>query len=145
MEKYNWSDLFVGLNIEFEQLVTQEHMNLFKELSGDINPLHIDNDFALSQGFNSPVVYGMLTSSFYSKLVGVYLPGAYCLLQGINISFSLPVYVGDTLTVFGEVSYLNEAYRQIEVKASIKNLKGNIVSKAKVKVGMLEPKTGDFI
>ena len=79
----------------------------------------------------------MLTSSFYSTLVGVYLPGKSCLLQGIDIQFSKPVYVGDNLTISGEVVYINEAFRQIEIKGKIVNQHNQKVSKATIKVGIV--------
>ena len=63
----------------------------------------------------------MLTSSFFSTLVGVYLPGKYCILQGVDIQFSKPVYIDDILTITGKVSYINEAYKQLEIKAVIIN------------------------
>ena len=80
----------------------------------------------------------MLTSSFYSTLVGVYLPGKYCILQGINIQFSHPVYVDDILTITGKVSHINEAYKQLEIKAIIMNQKNIKVSKATIKVGVID-------
>ena len=80
----------------------------------------------------------MLTSSFFSTLVGVYLPGKYCLLQGIDIQFSKPVYIDDILTITGKVSYINEAYKQIEIKAIIINQDNEKVSKATIKVGVMD-------
>ena len=103
-----------------------------------MNPLHTDSEYAKSKGFVDRVVYGMLTSSFYSTLVGVYLPGEYCILQGIEIQFSKPVYVDDTLKISGKVSYINEAYKQIEIKAVVTNQAGKKVSKATIKVGVMD-------
>ena len=84
------------------------------------------------------VVYGLLTSSFYSTLVGVHLPGKHCILQGIDIQFSKPVYIDDILKISGKVSYINEAYKQIEVKAVITNQENKKVSKATIKVGVMD-------
>ena len=88
MKKYNFEDLYIGLKEEFEVIVTEEKMKQFEKLSGDINPLHLNEEYAKSKNMDGRVVYGMLTSSFYSTLVGVYLPGEKCLLQGIDISFN---------------------------------------------------------
>ena len=68
----------------------------------------------------------------------MYLPGKYCLLHGINISFISPVYAGDMLTISGEISYLNEAYKQVEIKANIRNKNNKKISKAKIKLGIME-------
>jgi 3-hydroxybutyryl-CoA dehydratase len=85
------------------------------------------------------VVYGFLTSSFYSTLVGVYLPGKYALLQEVKkISFEKPVYIDDELTIHGIISFMNEAYKVIEIKAMIKNQNSEIISRAKINVGLLD-------
>jgi len=113
-------------------------MDKFLDISNDINPLHVDSNYAKKKGFPGRVVYGLLTSSFYSTLVGVHLPGKHCILQGIDIQFSKPVYIGDTLKISGKVSYINEAYKQIEIRAFITNQNNEKVSKATIKTGVLD-------
>jgi 3-hydroxybutyryl-CoA dehydratase len=138
MNEYLFEDIEVGSKESFTAYVTEEMMSSFAEVSGDYNPLHIDEVFAKENGFNSKVVFGMLTSSLYSRLVGMNLPGKHALLQGIELSFRKPVYVGDCLKVTGEVVYKNDAYKQLEIKAMIENQEEVIVSKAKIKVGVSE-------
>ena len=82
MNEYRWEELALGLKHEFEATFTEEMARSFAEISGDVNPLHVDRDYAVSAGFSGLVLFGMMTSSLYSKLVGVYLPGKYALLQG---------------------------------------------------------------
>ena len=108
MNEYRFEDLYIGQEEVFSVTVTEEMMKMFLELSGDTNPLHNDKEFALSQGYQDKVVYGLLTTSLISKLVGVLLPGKYCLLQGIEVKYSKPVYVGDVLFVKGTVDELHE-------------------------------------
>ena len=136
MNEYQWSDLRVGMQEEFKVSVTQEAMDAFVELSRDSNPLHTDPAYAARAGFKGGVVFGLLTSSFYSRLVGVYLPGKHALLQGIDIDFVSPVYVGDTLLVLGEIIFLSDACRRAEIKARICKQGGQVVSKATIRVGM---------
>lgn len=138
MNTYKFEDIKIGLEESFSIQVDSKKLDKFLEISGDINPLHIDSEYSKSKGFVDRVVYGMLTSSFYSTLVGVYLPGKYCILQGIDIQFSKPVYVNDNLKISGKVSYINEAYKQIEIKATIINQENKKVSKATIKVGVLD-------
>jgi len=121
----------------FDEIVTQRKMNLFRELSNDTNPLHCDANYARDNNFKDVLVYGMLTSSFYSKLAGVYLPGKHCILQGIKIKFKNPVFVGDPLRIMGEIIYLQEAYKQVEIKASIVNIDNKVCSKATINAGLL--------
>ena len=137
MNQYLLSHIKLGLKHSFKVEITEKSMVLFLELSGDNNPMHCDADYAKNRGMNDRVVYGMLTSSFYSTLVGVYLPGKYALLHSIEIQFSKPVFIGDTLTVEGEVIAINELFNRIEVKAYILNQNAEKISRAKIKIGLV--------
>ena len=78
----------------------------------------------------------MLTSTLYSQFVGVYLPGKYALLQGIDIDFHTPCFAGERLRIQGEIVYLNDAYKRMEIKASIRNDDRKLVSRATIRVGL---------
>ncbi|MBR4470674.1 MAG: hypothetical protein IKS54_05090 [Erysipelotrichaceae bacterium] len=138
MNEYRFEDLKVGKEEYFTVTVTEGMMEQFLDLSGDTNPLHNDKEFALSQGYQDKVVYGLLTTSFISKLVGVLLPGKYCLLQGIDVKYSRPVYVGDILIVKGIVDELHESVQRCTIKVEIQNQDEKKVVKGKVEVGFLK-------
>jgi len=138
MNDYRWQDLSVGLAAGFDVLVTAEMLDNFAALSGDRNPLHMDAAFAEAEGFPGRVVFGMLTASFYSRLVGVHLPGKRALLHGIDVEFKRPAHIGDRLSVCGEISHLSDACRRIEIRARIVNQNGNTISKAMIRVGLNE-------
>ena len=122
---------------EFKAEVTESMMKEFLDICGDVNPMHVDREFAKGNGFKDRIVYGMLTSTFYSTLAVVYLPGKYCLLQGVDSEFHNPVFIGDQLTISGYVKEKNDSVRQVIVKADIKNQDGKKVSKATIKLGCL--------
>jgi 3-hydroxybutyryl-CoA dehydratase len=136
MNEYRWEELTVGLAHDFEATFTEEMAQDFARISGDVNPLHVDREYAVSAGFPSPVLFGMLTSSLYSKLVGVYLPGKYALLEGIDLDFNAPVFAGEKLLVHGEIVFKSESYRRMEIKANIRKEDRKLVSKALIRVGM---------
>lgn len=138
MNSYKFSDIQIGLGESFEINIDEAKMDKFLSISNDNNPLHTDREYAKNKGFKGRVVYGLLTSSFYSTLVGVYLPGEYCILHGIDIQFSKPVYVDDCLRVSGKVAYINEAYKQVEIKAQIINQHNEKISKSTIKVGIID-------
>ncbi len=138
MNSYRFEDLYEGLEVSFEENITKEMMDVFGQISGDVNPLHMDEIFARSQGYKGRVVYGMLTSSLLSQLVGVHLPGKYCLLQGLELKYLNPVYAGDTLTVKGTVDELHPSVKMAVIKALITNQDGVKVVKGKIKVGFLQ-------
>jgi acyl dehydratase len=76
-----------------EVKVTEAMLNAFKDLSGDEDPLHVDAAFARAREFKDRLAYGiMLTASFFSTLVGIYLPGERALLQAVDASFGGPVF-----------------------------------------------------
>ncbi len=138
MNKYNFSDIKVGMSESFKVTVTREMQNNFTKLSGDVNPMHINADYAKQNGYNDVLVYGMLTASLYSTFAGVYLPGEKCLLHECSVQFPRPVYIGDELTVTGKVSEIDKRFRRVTVKACIINQNGEKVSRAKLLIGVRE-------
>lgn len=134
MNDYNFEEIEIGLSFEFCKTITVEMMDAFFDISDDSNPLHCDDCFAKEKGFSGRVVYGMLTSSLYSTLVGVYLPGKHCLLRSVFTKLLSPVYIGDVLTVNGVVNEKHIEYRLLSIKADIKNQDGIRVSKAMIQV-----------
>ena len=136
MKYYKYEELYTGQTESFTTVITGDMMIAFHGICKDENPMHMDEAYAKERGFDAKVVYGMLTSSFYSTLCGVYLPGERCLLHEISIKFIKPVYTGDTLKVIGEVVGMTDAYRRIEIKAKIYNQKNQMVSSANIKAGV---------
>ena len=135
MNRYTFSDLQIGMTESFSVTVTKEHMDAFRTITGDVNPLHADSSYAKERGFDGQVCFGMLTASFLSTLAGVYLPGEHCLIHSVESKFTGPVLEGDTLQVIGEVSELHESVQQAVLKVRILNARGEKVLKGKMKVG----------
>ncbi len=138
MNYYHYEDLYIGQKEEFSVIISEEMLKYFEIISGDSNLLHKDDEFAKAHGYQQKLVYGMLTSSFLSTLGGVYLPGAYCLIQSVEVKFTLPVFIGDKLLVSGTVTELNESVRQIVLKVTITNQDSQKVLRGKMKIGLLE-------
>lgn len=138
MNAFCYEELQVGLAQEFEVKITQNMMEQFRSITGDINPLHNDKEFAKGKGYNGVVVFGMLVSSFYSTLAGVYLPGERSLIQSIDIKMVKPVFVEDTLIIRGEVQERHDAFKMIRLKCQITNQLGKKVSKAVMQIGIID-------
>ena len=133
---YTLAELQTGMEASFTAAVTEEKVRKFLEVSGDTNPLHMDDEYARAKGHPGRVVYGMLTASLYSTLAGVYLPGEHCFLWEVDSKFTGPVYIGDVLTVSGKVTEVNERFRFIKIKARIDNQNGQTVSRAVITTGV---------
>ena len=136
MNKYTFQDIELGHKESFEVCVTPEDMEYFRRMTGDENPLHNSRKFSVKQGFTDCVVYGMLTASYLSTLAGVYLPGESSLIQGLDINFVKPVFVGDRLRITGEVTEKNELFQMIKVKVTITNAKNEKVIRGKMQIGV---------
>lgn len=141
MKEYTFDQLEIGQTATFSRRITVEMENAFREISGDENPLHCDDDFAqnASDGkFSRHVAFGMLTASMYSTMAGMHLPGKYSLIHSLdNISFQQPVFAGDELTVTGKVVDKDENLHLLRLKVVIKNQAQKVVSKAVMKVVVL--------
>lgn len=138
MNSYSYEELLPGMKESFQAEVREETLSAFNKITGDINPLHNDEDYAKQKGHPGRVVYGMLTASYLSTLAGVYLPGKNSLIHTVEIKLERPVYIGDVLTVEGEVVEKNDTFRFVVIKAIIKNQNGKKVLKAKLQVGVEE-------
>jgi len=137
INQFKFEELKINQIERFQVNINDGMINDFRKISGDVNPLHSDQSFAISKGYKDKVVFGMLTSSFYSKLVGVFLPGKFALLNSINIDFLKTVYANDLLTIEGEIIELDDRFKSIIIKSKI--LRNNeLVSRAKIRVSMHE-------
>ena len=88
---YGYGEIREGQTECFRVEVTAEKMELFEAITGDQNPLHLDDGFARQMGYDGRVAYGMLTASFYSTLAGMYLPGRWSLIHSVEAKFLRPV------------------------------------------------------
>ena len=141
MNEYKMKDIEIGMEASFTKTMTTEMEDAFRQISGDDNPLHRDDQFAEEIGggkFRSHASFGMLTASLYSTIAGMYLPGKYSLIHSFDeLSFLKPVFAGDVLTVTGTVVDKNEDLKLIMLKAVIRNQENKTVSRAKMKVLVL--------
>ena len=138
MNNYKLKDLSIGMCESFQVEITQEKMDLFYKLTNDNSPIHMDNDYAKNRGFDSKVCYGMLQASFFSTLAGVYMPGENCVLHQVDAKFTKPVYIGDVLTIKGEIIEINETFNVITIKGFITNQNGKKVCRATIQAGVVK-------
>ncbi|MCR5416406.1 MAG: MaoC family dehydratase [Pseudobutyrivibrio sp.] len=134
MNNYTFDELKVGMTESFDVTITAEMLDAFKGITGDVNPLHNDEKFAESKGHPGRVAYGMLTASFLSTLAGVYIPGERSLIQQVETKFASPVYIGDALTVKGEIVELIDSVQRLTLKVTITNQNGKKVLRGKMEI-----------
>ncbi|MCR5774327.1 MAG: MaoC family dehydratase [Lachnospiraceae bacterium] len=134
MNDYTFDEISIGQKESFESTVTEEMLDAFRKLTGDVNPLHASEAYAKEHGYDGRVAYGMLTASFMSALAGVYMPGERSLIKETSIKFVKPVYPGDTVFVEGEVVDKNDTFNMIVLKVTMKNQRGEKVLRGKMDI-----------
>ncbi len=115
---YKFEDLSVGMTHQTEHVITEKDIDLFAEVSGDRNPLHMDEEFAKNTSFGQRIAHGALTASYISGILGNDLPGPGSIFVGLNMRFRRPVYIGSHVTVKVEVTEMKERGNRVTLKVS---------------------------
>jgi 3-hydroxybutyryl-CoA dehydratase len=132
-------ELEIGREYSFEVEIGDGDVDGFAALSGDRSPVHMDDDFARSRGFERRVVHGAYLVGLASRLLGMHLPGRNCLLHQVQLSFVAPTYVGARVRVTGVVDQVSAAVRSAIVKISIANTAtGGVLARGKASIGFTE-------
>ena len=127
-------DIPIGYARKFNIVLSESLLLTFSGLSGDQNPLHVDKEYAEKTVFKRRVIPGMLMASFFSKLVGMYIPGKRALYVGQTLKFINPSYIDDEITVEGKVISKSKATRLITMQTTITNSKGQCLVEGEAKV-----------
>ena len=127
LSEYIFDEIEIGLTKQFQITITESMIDDFAKSSGDYNPLHMDKKFAQSRDFTNRVCHGMLLSSLFSRLVGMYIPGKYGLYFSQTLNFVNPSIVNDTVTITGKVISKSESTKIIKLKTTIKNSSHDLV------------------
>jgi acyl dehydratase len=96
-------DIEVGQTATRSLTLTQKHVDMYAEMTGDYNPLHFDADFAGKTKFGGLIVQGGLTTGILNALVAMDMPGPGTVFLSHDFKFTGPVYIGDTITARAEV------------------------------------------
>ena len=124
---YSFNEIKIGLEHHFEISINEKLEEDFAQISGDFNPLHMDEQYAKKTKFGKRVCHGMLLGSFFSRLIGMYLPGKNALYFSQNLNFIEPCFIGDVIIVKGKITDKSEATKMIKIETTIKNDTGKIL------------------
>lgn len=109
----------------------------FVSLSGDRNPLHVDEAFARSKGFAGRVIHGNILCAFLSDAIGMRLSTQNVIIHTQKIAFVEPVYAGDRLGWEGTVEDVSLAVRAVVIKFRFRNQSGRVVARGRFQIGVL--------
>ena len=132
--EHTFDDLFVGQKISFSKKIDEFLLNDFAKISGDFNPLHMDDEYAKNTKFGKRVCHGMLLASFFSQLVGMKLPGKNSLYFSQTLNFRNPCFVDDEITIEGEIIEKKSNIKLISIKTIISNQEGKCLIDGVAKV-----------
>ena len=131
-------DFEPGQHASFTKTFTEADMQRFIEITGDVNPLHVDEAFARSTQFGGRVLQGMLTASIFSTMVGMLLPGPGAIYRSQTLRFLRPVRIGETVTAHFVVRSVDRAKHRLEIDAWIENEAGERVIEGVCEAGLLK-------
>jgi 3-hydroxybutyryl-CoA dehydratase len=95
---YYVEDLKPGMSESYSHTVTERDIQLFGELSGDMNPAHFDEAYAATTPFKTRIAHGMLSASYISTILGMQMPGPGTIFMSLTTKFKAPVKIGDHVT-----------------------------------------------
>ena len=114
-KRYRFDELSVGMSESYSKTISADDVQLFADLTGDLNPVHLDDAFAATTALRRRVAHGMLTAALISTVLGTKLPGPGCIYLEQQLSFKAPVRIGDTVTARVTVAALNAENRRVTV------------------------------
>ena len=132
--EYAFDEIMLGVKTKFTVQINESTINEFARISGDYNPLHMDEQYASKTQFGKRVCHGMLLASFFSRLVGMYMPGKNALYFSQTLNFQTPCFVGDKVTIEGEVIEKSQSTRIITIKTTAYNQVGKCLVDGTAKV-----------
>ena len=138
MSGKSFAELKQGDTVRWRHEVTSEEVDCFARLSGDVNPLHLDDAFGQEHGFRGRVVHGALVSAFISRVLGTELPGPGCLWLSQSMRFTRPVYVAEPIEVVVRVLHKSESLRTLVLETIVENPRGETVLVGEAKVTALQ-------
>ncbi len=128
LSNFTFDELEIGQSAEYSRLVTDQDIQLFAAASGDVNPVHLDADYAASTQFGGCIAHGMLTGAFISAALAMRLPGPGTIYLGQSLKFRLPVKAGDEITVHLEVTEKQARRRLVTLACKALNQHGKAVA-----------------
>jgi 3-hydroxybutyryl-CoA dehydratase len=113
---YYIEDIEVGMTDSYGKTVTDADVVMFAGISGDTNPVHLNETFAEQTRFKGRIAHGMLAASYISTVLGTRLPGPGCIYMSQTLNFRAPVKVGDTVRARVTVTEVDREKKRIKVE-----------------------------
>lgn len=112
-DRIEFDEICIGMFACYSQTITDADIKTFAGLSGDHNPVHVNEKYAENSRFKKRIAHGLISASFFSALFGTKLPGYGCVYTSQTLQFKYPVFLGDTVIAKVTVKNINKETRRI--------------------------------
>jgi 3-hydroxybutyryl-CoA dehydratase len=126
VQGFYFDELSVGQAVEISRVVGAADIEAFAEVSGDNNPVHLDEDYARTTQFGERIAHGMLSAAYISAILGTRLPGPGAIYLSQSLRFRRPVRIGDLVVARATVTALDEAKGRVTLE-TVCEVGGNTV------------------
>lgn len=106
-------EIKIGMEVSYSQTITDADIKTFAGLSGDHNPIHVNDEYAQNSRYKKRIAHGLMSASFFSALFGTRLPGPGCVYVSQSLQFKRPVYLDDTVIATIIVKSVNLEKRRV--------------------------------
>ena len=130
----SYSNIKIGQKAELKRTVTEEDIEKFADVSGDRNPIHLDEEFAKKTIFQGRIAHGMLSAAFISTVLASKLPGPGSIYLKQELIFKKPIRIGDTIIITVEVIDKDDEKERITLKTTCTNQNNEMVVDGKALV-----------
>ncbi len=134
LENYTVDELQPGATASFSKTLTREDLVLFAKCSGDVNPVHLDAEYAATTPFGEPIGHGMWTGALVSAAIATRMPGPGSVYRSQSLAFKNPVKLGDRITVTLTVTELKARVRLVTLDCQAHNQEGKLVAQGVAEV-----------
>lgn len=108
----------VGMSACYSQTITDTDIKSYAGISGDRNPVHVDEVYAEESRFGARIAHGLLSAGFFSAIFGTKIPGPGCVYASQKLEFKRPVYIGDTVKAEVTVLSIDKNSRKVKFKTT---------------------------
>ena len=122
-----FNEINIGDKASYTKVVTREMVKQFAEISGDTNPIHLDEEYAKGTVFKENIAHGILVTGLISKVLGCDLPGYGAIYVSQSVEFLRPVKLGDEITATVEAIEKDETKGRVKFKTTCSNQLGKLV------------------
>ena len=122
-----FDELQLGDSAEFSKTISESDVYLYAGVTGDLNPAHINKEYARKTFFKTRIVHGMLVGGLISTVLASKLPGPGSIYIRQELNFLAPVRIGDTVTARGEITHMDPEKKRLTLKTVCVNQEGTLV------------------